>query len=209
MAKSILKNEEFWNTTTHGIGVLLSITALIILIIAGSYSDLSLSLFSGLFFGISLLTLYTASTLYHAFKKETIKNKLRIFDHISIYYLIAGTYTPFALITLRDSLGWWIFGAVWVLAFIGTLFKIFYTGRFEIISVLTYIGMGWMVIIDFSYLIETIDQLALIFLIIGGGFYTLGTIFYSFNKIPFNHAIWHVFVLGGSIFHFFSVMQII
>ncbi len=203
----LIKNEEFWNTLTHGVGIFLSIAALVLLIVYGNNSEEPFSLLSGIFFGISLIVLYTASTVYHAVTNVKKKKKLRIFDHISIYYLIAGTYTPFALVALRDSMGWWIFGIVWTVAILGTLFKLFFTGKYEFVSIIVYITMGWLIIMDFSYLIDHVSSQTLWFLILGGGLYTLGTIFYAGNKIPYNHAIWHVFVLGGSIFHFFSVVD--
>lgn len=209
MNYSVLEREEKWNVITHGIGILLSISALVLLTIWGAKSEHSLSLFSGLFFGLSLIVLYTASTVYHLATTEKKKNKLRIFDHISIYYLIAGTYTPFALIALRDSLGWWIFGTVWTMAIIGTVFKLFFTGKYEFVSIIAYVLMGWLIVIDFSFLVEQLNFLSLLFLILGGGIYTLGTVFYAIHKIPYNHAIWHLFVLGGSIFHFFSVIFMI
>jgi hemolysin III len=207
--KKIIRQEEFWNTLTHGIGVLLSIAALIILIVLGTNSTNDFSLFAGIFFGTSLIILYTASTLYHYFKSQKLKDKLRVFDHISIFYLIAGTYTPFALITLKDSFGWWLFGIVWGIAFLGTIFKVFFTGKYEYVSLILYIAMGWIVVLDFSNLITNISSEGLYYLIIGGVLYTLGTIFYATHKIPYNHAIWHLFVLGGSIFHFFSVLTVI
>lgn len=207
--KKLISQEEFWNTTTHGIGVLLSISALVLLIVFGVKSNHDFSLFSGIFFGISLIVLYSASTLYHMFSNENIKRKLRVFDHISIFYLIAGTYTPFALITLKNSLGWWLFGIVWGLAIFGTLFKIFFTGKYEFVSLILYIAMGWIVVIDFSNLLENISSQGLTYLVTGGILYTVGTIFYAIDKIPFNHAIWHLFVLGGSIFHFFSIVEVI
>lgn len=207
--KKLLYKEEFWNTVTHGIGILLSIVALVILIVFGVNSKHEFSLLSGIFFGVSLIVLYTASTLYHLFSNETIKKKLRVFDHISIFYLIAGTYTPFALITLKDSFGWWLFGIVWGIAIIGTLFKVFFTGKYEYVSLVLYIAMGWIVVVDFSNLLTNISPLGLNYLITGGVLYTVGTIFYAIHKIPYNHAIWHLFVLAGSIFHFFSIVEVI
>lgn len=207
--KKLITQEEFWNTTTHGVGVLLSITALIFLIVIGIDSKHDFSILSGMFFGISLILLYTASTLYHLFSDEKIKNILRVFDHISIFYLIAGTYTPFALITLKDSFGWWLFGIVWGIAILGTIFKVFFTGKYEYVSLVLYIAMGWIVVIDFSNLLENISSNGLFYLVTGGVLYTIGTIFYAIHKIPYNHAIWHLFVLAGSIFHFFSILEVI
>jgi hemolysin III len=207
--KKLIYQEEFWNTATHGIGLLLSITALVVLIILGINSEHEFSLLSGMFFGISLIFLYTSSSLYHLFRDEKTKNKLRVFDHISIFYLIAGTYTPFALITLKDSFGWWLFGIVWSIAIIGTVFKVFFTGKYEYLSLILYISMGWIVVLDFSNLLKNISPDGLYYLITGGILYTVGTIFYAIHKIPYNHAIWHLFVLAGSIFHFFSILEVI
>jgi hemolysin III len=150
--------------------------------------------------------LYTASTLYHSFQKPKLKHLFKIFDHSCIYVLIAGTYTPFMLVTIRGVLGWSMFALVWSLTVIGVLFKFFFVHRFNIISTITYILMGWIIIIAIKPLFQTLPEDGLIWLICGGLAYTLGTIFYAWKRLPFNHAIWHLFVLTGSVCHFFAVM---
>jgi hemolysin III len=154
---------------------------------------------------LSIIILFLASTLYHAVKGEKRKHYFRIVDHISIYLLIAGTYTPVLLITLPDSLGWTLFWGVWGIAAFGVILKIFFTGRFETFSTLLYLVMGWIVVFDFSTLAVRMASNGLYLLFAGGAFYTLGIVFYAVEKIPYNHVIWHLFVLGGAICHFFMV----
>ena len=154
-----------------------------------------------------LMLLYTASTLYHSIPHITAKQRLKIFDHCAIYVLIAGSYTPFTLIGLRGHGGWWLFGVIWTLALAGVIFKLFYTGRFKLVSTLIYIGMGWMVIFAIKPMLQNIDTTTLAWLFTGGFFYTLGTVFYMSKKIPFTHAIWHVFVMLGSASHFVAISR--
>lgn len=198
------KTEETWNAATHGLGILLGIAGLVILLHFNTnkteYSTMSIIIYA-----ISIITLYTASTLYHGIQNDTWKNILRRIDHISIYFLIAGTYTPVALITLEESSGWLLFWTVWGIALIGTVLKVFFTGKFEKFSILLYIIMGWLIVIDIKNLILLQSTLGTILLMIGGLFYTLGIIFYVKHRIPYNHVIWHFFVLFGSIFHFFYI----
>jgi hemolysin III len=199
------KKEEVWNSASHSLGILLGVVALILLLVYDSaktaYSTLSIFLYTG-----SIIVLYSASTLYHAVRDIRRKNIFRSLDHISIYLLIAGTYTPVALISLEASSGWLIFWIVWGIAALGTVLKIFFTGRFELFSVLLYLIMGWLIVIDFSNLMAIQSTLGLILLMLGGAFYTLGIVFYAIEKIPYNHVIWHFFVLGGSISHFFFIL---
>jgi channel protein, hemolysin III family len=199
------KTEEIWNSASHAMGVLLGIVGLVLLLIFDSgktaYSTLSILLYA-----LSIIVLYSASTLYHAVRDIRRKNIFRSLDHISIYLLIAGTYTPIALISLEASSGWLIFWIVWGIAALGTILKIFFTGRFELLSVLLYLIMGWLIVIDFSNLMVIQSTLGLILLMLGGAFYTLGILFYAIEKIPYNHVIWHFFVLGGSISHFFFIL---
>ncbi|GAB5399624.1 MAG: hypothetical protein Aureis2KO_12090 [Aureisphaera sp.] len=159
-----------------------------------------------LFYGVSLILLYLASTLYHAIPKANWKPLLRKLDHISIYLLIAGTYTPVALISLIDGNGWSLFWTVWSIAAIGTILKIFFTGRFEKLSLLLYLVMGWLILFDMTAVLEAHSTLGITLLAVGGAFYTLGIVFYIIEKIPYNHTIWHLFVLAGSIFHFFFIL---
>ncbi|WP_282136193.1 PAQR family membrane homeostasis protein TrhA [Seonamhaeicola maritimus] len=196
--------EEKLNALTHGIGALFGIAALVLLVIYETKRT-HWSLFSVIVYGISIIILFTASTLYHSVSSEKRKHYFRIVDHISIYVLIAGTYTPVLLITLSDTLGWLLFWVVWGIAAFGVILKLFFTGRFETFSTLLYLVMGWLIVFDFSNLSEAVDSNAILLLFAGGLAYTGGIIFYVIEKIPFNHVIWHLFVLAGAIFHFFMI----
>ncbi|WP_452226215.1 PAQR family membrane homeostasis protein TrhA [Lacinutrix cladophorae] len=196
--------EEKLNAITHSFGVLFGIAALVLLIIKESHKS-DWSLFSVIVYGISIIILFAASTLYHFVLDEKKKHYFRVLDHISIYILIAGTYTPILLISLQNSLGWPLFYTVWSIAAFGVILKIFFTGRFEAFSVILYLAMGWLVVFDFSHLSEVIGSTGISLLFAGGLAYTGGIIFYIINKIPYNHVIWHLFVLAGAIFHFFMV----
>ena len=195
--------EEQLNALSHGIGAVLGVVGLILLIIYENSN--SLELFSVIVYGLSIIILFTASTLYHWVKNESLKHYFRIVDHISIYLLIAGTYTPVTLITLSESRGWLLFGLVWGIAVVGTILKLFFTGRFGVISTLLYLVMGWLIAFDFSSLVESLATNGLLFLFLGGLFYTVGIMFYAIQKIPYNHVIWHLFVLAGAICHFFMI----
>ncbi len=196
--------EEKLNAFTHAIGALFGIVALVFLIVFNS-NKTPWSLFSVIIYGISIIVLFTASTLYHSVKNEQKKHYFRIVDHISIYLLIAGTYTPILLITLVESNGWTLFWIVWGIAVFGVVLKLFFTGHFELFSTLLYLVMGWLIVFDFSNLSENIGSNGILFLFAGGLSYTVGIIFYAIQKIPFNHVIWHLFVLAGAIFHFFMI----
>lgn len=199
------KKEERINVLSHAFGFVLSIFATIALMQkAISFGDIW-QLISFLVFGLSMLTLYAASTLYHRETKESRRNKLKIFDHAAIYVLIAGTYTPFTLVTLHGSRGWWIFSISWIFAFIGIGLKLFFTGRFTIISTLMYVLMGWMIVFAIKPLIVALPSAGLNWLVGGGIAYTIGAILYAIKKIPFNHAIFHLFVLAGTFCHFMAV----
>ena len=193
--------EEKLNTITHAIGALFGIAALILLILKET-NKTDWSLFSVIVYGITIIILFMASTFYHAVKGEKRKHYFRIVDHISIYFLIAGTYTPVCLISLEQTLGWTLFFVVWGIAAFGVILKLFFTGRFEIFSTLLYLVMGWLIIFDFSNLSDSIGDDGILFLFAGGLAYTVGIIFYAFEKIPYNHVIWHLFVLAGAVFHF-------
>jgi hemolysin III len=198
--------EEVFNSITHGFGALISIAGLVLLVVFSSIYGSTNHIVSCTIFGFTLVLLYTASTLYHSFQKPRLKNLFRIFDHSCIYILIAGTYTPFMLVTIRGVLGWSIFALVWSLTVIGVLFKVFFVHRFNIVSTITYILMGWIIIFAIKPLFQTLPESGIVLLICGGLAYTLGTVFYIWNRLPFNHAIWHFFVLTGSVCHFFAVM---
>jgi hemolysin III len=198
------REEEFWNALTHFIGLLGSIIGMCFLLYTNN--DLSTpSLFGVLFFGFGLLSVYLSSTLYHYVSEPILKEKLRIFDHISIYYLIAGSYAPVCLITLLDKSGIYIFIAVCIIAVFGTIFKLFYTGKFEKLSLGLYLVMGWLIIIDIKTLFQILELNAIILLALSGLSYSLGTVFYSMEK-KYAHTIWHLFVIAGSSFHFFLVL---
>lgn len=195
--------EEQLNAWSHGVGAVLGVVGLVLLIM---YCDSStLEIFSVSVYGVSIIILFLASTLYHAIKNENKKHIFRIIDHISIYLLIAGSYTPVTLITLSDSRGWLLFWLVWGIAALGLILKLFFTGRFEIFSTLLYLVMGWLIVFDFSALANNMETNGLWLLFLGGLFYTVGIVFYAINKIPYNHVIWHLFVLGGAISHFFMI----
>ena len=199
------KEEEFWNTLTHFIGLILSIIGLPVLL----YYNQNLTNFSFqsiLFFEFGMICLYSASTLYHYSTNLDLKRKFRVFDHISIFYLIAGSYAPICLITLYANSGTKIFIIVLLIALIGTIFKLIFTGRYEKFSLFLYLAMGWLVVVDFKNIIGYLETNAIVLLVICGLFYSFGIIFYRLEKIKYSHAIWHMFVLGGSICHYFLVL---
>ncbi|MBV7267608.1 PAQR family membrane homeostasis protein TrhA [Winogradskyella luteola] len=196
--------EEQLNAWSHGIGAALGIAALVLLIV---FADVTKpwSLLSVIVYGISIITLFLASTLYHAVKGQKRKHYFRIIDHVSIYLLIAGTYTPVLLILLRDSLGWHLFWTVWGIAAFGVILKLFFTGKFELFSTMLYLIMGWLIVFDYSNTAEALGTDGVFWLFAGGLFYTVGIVFYAIERIPFNHVIWHLFVLAGAICHFFMI----
>jgi hemolysin III len=201
---STYKKEEILNTVSHGIGIILGIFGFSLLL--NKNSDKSdYALLGILIFSFSIVLLYSASTAYHAIAKPSLKNKFRILDHISIYFLIAGTYTPVALITLINGNGWLIFSVVWSIALFGAVLKLFFTGKYEILSLLLYVIMGWLIIFDFQNLIALTSSLGINLLMLGGASYTIGILFYAIQKIPYNHFIWHLFVLGGTISHWLFI----
>ena len=199
------KEEEFWNTTTHFVGLILSLIGLPILLYYNQ-NITEFSLVSILFFEFGMICVYTSSTLYHYTTNLKLKHKLRVFDHISIYYLIAGSYAPVCLITLYNSSGLKIFISVLAIALVGTVFKVFFTGKFEKFSLFLYLAMGWLIVIDFSSILNILSFNGLILLIISGFFYSFGTVFYSLQKMKYSHAIWHLFVMAGSASHYFLVL---
>ena len=198
------RKEELYNALTHALGALLGIAGFILLTIFESKKT-DFSLFSVMVYGLSIIILFSASTLYHSTMSEKRKHYFRIVDHISIYLLIAGTYTPVLLITLAESKGWTLFWVVWGIAAFGAIKKTFFTGKFEFFSTLLYLVMGWLIVFDFGTLLELMPTNGIVFLIVGGLFYTVGIVFYVIERIPFNHVIWHLFVLAGAIFHYFMV----
>lgn len=197
--------EEILNVITHLAGFVLSVAGLVLLVVFSSlYGDVW-HILSFSIFGTSLVMLYLASTLYHSVKSKKWRRRLNVFDHAAIYVLIAGTYTPFCLVTLNGTTGWVLFGITWGLALVGVVFKIFFTGRFNMVSTIGYVLMGWVAVIAAKPLYENLDTGGLLLLILGGVSYTVGAIFYAIDRLPYNHAIFHFWVLAGSLFHFFSV----
>ncbi|XLS30378.1 hemolysin III family protein [Flavobacteriaceae bacterium M23B6Z8] len=199
------RKEELWNAISHGLGVLLGIVGFAILLL-NNKEKTPYSTFSIVAYSLSVILLYSASTIYHAVSHLKWKAKLRKLDHISIFFLIAGTYTPVALITLEKGSGWLIFWIVWGITLFGTSLKIFFTGKYEALSLILYLVMGWLIIFDIQNLVSSTSFPGLILLMLGGAFYTVGIVFYVIHKIPYNHVIWHFFVLGGSISHFFFIL---
>ena len=198
--------EEVSNTITHGIGLLLSVVGFVVLLVLAALRGTAWHIVACSIYGATLICLYTASTLYHAVISPRVKRALRIFDHSAIYLLIAGTYTPFLLVSLRGPWGWSLFGVIWGLALAGVLFKIWFVERFVILSTAVYIAMGWLVVIAAKPVITHVPSTALIWLLAGGLAYTGGVIFFAAKRIPYSHAIWHLFVLAGSICHYFAVL---
>jgi len=197
--------EERINIGSHALGLVLSVVALVMLVLQARSYDNALFTLSFTVFGASLICLYLASTLYHSAKTLKTRTRLRIVDHATIYILIAGTYTPFCLITLSGPTGWTVFAVSWSLATLGVILKLFYTGRFQLLSTLMYVFMGWIVIFVVKPMIDNLPLEGLVWLIIGGLSYTTGAVIYSIRNIPFNHAIFHLFVLVGSFCHFMAV----
>lgn len=196
--------EEKLNSITHALGALVGIAALVLLIVFDT-NKTDWSLFSVIVYGISIIILFSASTVFHAAKGEKRKHYFRIVDHISIYFLIAGTYTPICLISLEQNLGWTLFFVVWGIAAFGVILKLFFTGKFELFSTLLYLVMGWLIVFDFTNLSNAIADNGILLLFAGGLSYTVGIVFYAIHKIPYNHVIWHLFVLAGAVFHFFMI----
>lgn len=193
--------EELANTLTHAVGVFLALVGGAVLVVRASFQADPWKIVGAGVFSATLLLLYTASTLYHAARSPALKLRFKILDHAAIYLLIAGTYTPFTLVGLRGRWGWTLFGVIWGLAVGGVIFKLFATGRFRLISTGIYVGMGWLVVIAAGPMVRRLDPWVLAWLVAGGLAYTGGTIFYHNRKIPYSHAIWHGFVMAGSICH--------
>ncbi|PCI34093.1 MAG: hemolysin D [Flavobacteriaceae bacterium] len=203
--KTYNRSEENINILSHAIGCLLSIVALVFLIVKASKIGDASAVVSVCIYGASLITLYAASTFYHAAKTPKLRERLNIFDHASIYVLIAGTYTPYTLVVLDGWVGWTIFGVSWGIALLGVILKLFFTGRFDRISTIAYVLMGWIIVLAIKPLIENLSVEGLWWLLAGGVSYTVGAVLYSINKLPFNHAVFHFFVLFGSLAHFISI----
>ena len=200
------KQEELANSITHGVGVLLSISALVILIVYSSLYGSVWHIVSFTIFGVTMLLLYTSSTLLHSFPEGKVKDIFEILDHSSIYFFIAGTYTPFLLVVIKGTLGWSLFGIVWGLAIAGTVFKCFFVKKYLFSSTALYVVMGWLIVFAWKPLVNNLDSQGMTYLIIGGALYTLGAIFYVWRGFRYHHAVWHLFVLAASVVHFFCVL---
>ena len=203
------REEEISNSITHGIGVILSIAALVILIVFASLYGNVWHIVSFTLFGVTMLLLYTSSTLLHALKSGKAKDFFEIMDHSSIYFFIAGSYTPFLLVAVQNSTAWTLFAIVWGLAIGGTIFKAFFVKKFLFTSTLLYVVMGWLIVFVWNDLVAAIHPTSLILLIIGGLLYTVGAIFYIWKLFKHHHAVWHVFVLSATVCHFFAVLYLL
>jgi hemolysin III len=198
--------EEKLNAITHGAGAILALAGLVILTVAACLHGSVWHIVSFSVYGASLFLLYLASTLYHSFSNEKLKHIFKIFDHSAIYLLIAGTYTPFALILLHGKIGWIIFSVIWGLAALGIVLKIFFVKRFKLLSTLCYLFMGWLLLVVIKPILTALPTAGFGWLLAGGIFYTAGSAFYLWRRLPYHHAIWHLFVLAGSFSHFISVL---
>ena len=197
--------EEWLNSATHGIGALLSILGTLVLIVAAIRLDDAWKIVGFSVFGSSLILLYTASALYHGARSPGRKRVFKTLDHCAIFLLIAGTYTPFLLVNLRGATGWALFAVIWSLAITGVVLKLIYNNRFKLARVGIYIGMGWLILFAASDLAANLSERALYLLVAGGLAYTVGVVFYLADRLPYMHAIWHLFVIGGSALHFSAV----
>ena len=205
MAAAYEPREQLANALIHGVGLVGAVIAGTVLVtltaqVAGLREVASVTVFA-----LSAVLLFTASTLYHAIPHEHVQRPLKVFDHCAIFVLIAGTYTPFTLIGLRGGWGWGLFATVWTLAVIGIGLKLFYTGRFRVLSTLVYVAMGWIVVVAIGPLVDRVPHDTIGWLVAGGVLYTAGAVFYLWHRLPYNHAIWHVFVLAACICHFVAV----
>ncbi len=201
------RGEEIANSIIHGLGALLGVVGMTVLLVFAVLYGTRAHFISYLIYGSSLIFLYSASTLYHALPFLKAKSIFKVLDHVGIYFLIAGTYTPFLLINLS---GPWAVGmliTIWSLALIGTIFKLFFTGRFTLVSTLMYIAMGWVIIIAYAPMSEALSPEIIKWILLGGFFYTGGTVVYLMKRVPYHHAVWHSFVLFGSIAHYIAVLS--
>ena len=197
--------EELANSITHGIGLALSMGGFVVLLVLAAVRGTAWQIVGCAIYGTTLVCVYTASTLYHGIPLSHFRRILRILDHSAIYLLIAGTYTPFLLVNLRGAWGWSLLGVVWALAMAGIVFKVWFVDRFQILSTVIYIAMGWLALIAVKPLIRAVPIAGIIWLVAGGLLYTIGVLFFACKRVPYHHAIWHIFVMAGSICHFLAV----
>lgn len=200
--------EEIANSVTHGIGAGLSVVGLVLLVVLAAMEGDAWRIVGFSIYGASLIILYLASTLYHSFQNVRIKRVLQKVDHAAIFILIAGTYTPFLLISVRGALGYGMLALVWSIALGGIIFKAFFINRFEIMATLAYVAMGWLCVLIWNEFVANVPPAGVAWLMAGGIVYTAGVIFYAWRRLPYNHAIWHGFVLAGSACHFVSVFHL-
>jgi hemolysin III len=198
--------EELANSLTHGVGLALSVAGFIVLVVLAAMRGSAWRIVSCAVYGSTLICLYTASTLYHGIRSRRLKRVLKICDHSAIYLLIAGTYTPFLLVNLRGSWGWSLLAVIWGLAMAGILFKVWFVEHFSVLSTAVYLLMGWLALVAVKPMLLSVPHSGLLWLLAGGVLYTLGVVFYAWKKVPYNHAIWHGFVMAGSICHYFAVL---
>jgi hemolysin III len=198
--------EEIANSITHGLGAVLSTAALVILVVLASKRGDAWRIVSFSIYGATLILLYLSSTLYHSFVNSKVKNFFRILDHLAIYLLIAGSYTPITLVSMRGAWGWTLFGLIWGMAIAGIIISIAFKEKLKPVMVLSYVVMGLLIVVAFKPMLLILPQKMIFCLFIGGVFYLLGIIFYLWKRLPYHHPIWHLFVLGGSISHFFGIL---
>jgi hemolysin III len=197
--------EELANSITHGVGALLSVVGLTLMLILAATENDAMRTASSIIYGSTLILLFLFSTLYHSFKHHSVKDVFQVLDHCAIYLLIAGTYTPFLLISLEGAWGYSLMAVIWGLAIFGIAFKVRFRERFPKVTLLTYLLMGWLIVVAASEVMARIPAGALTLLIAGGAIYTVGVVFFIWDRLPYNHAVWHLFVLGGSACHFFAI----
>jgi hemolysin III len=200
------RRQEIANSVTHGLGIVLSLAGLVVLVVLASLHATVWHVVSFSIYGTSLILLYTSSTLYHSVRSPRLKRMFRVLDHSSIYVLIAGSYTPFVLVNLRGGWGWSLFAIIWALSLIGIFVKAFHTGRFKAVSTAIYLLMGWLVVVAIKPLAHAMPVAGIAWLLAGGLAYTVGAFIYMWKRIPYHHAIWHLFVLAGSICQYFAVL---
>ncbi len=197
--------EDLANSISHGVGACLSVAALVLCVVKAAFESTAAGVVGAAIYGVTLVILYTMSTLYHAITNKTARKVLRVFDHVSIYLLIAGSYTPITLVTLRGAMGWTLFGIVWGVAILGIVLNSISIEKFKKFSIVSYICIGWAIVIGAKDILRLMPKTGLLFLAVGGVLYTVGIIFYALKKVKYMHSVWHLFVLGGSIMQFFSI----
>jgi len=209
MAGTKLNLEELANIITHGIGLALSVAGFVVLLVFAIMHGSARPILACAVYGATLICLYAASTCYHAVCSPRAKHALRIFDHCAIYLLIAGTYTPFLLLALRGAWGWSLFGVVWGLAFAGIVFKFWFVDHFEYASTAIYLAMGWLVVVAAKPVVTHVSVVTLLWVLAGGVLYSSGVVFYLWKRLPYSHAVWHVFVMAGSVCHYVAVFRLV